>query len=136
MHGLHLETALKLEAIDPLERLKEFCTKIEHNFRFSFIRFENGILCGCGVFYAETEDSCTSDLISEAKFVPTTDKLEAQRTVAAIILDRLGLAPPEDEPPKTQLPDLEEPMMNIVNSGMKLMMNMVNEMVPQASNNP
>jgi len=89
---------IELTRDDPIERLAQLCTQGMYDYKFTWDKFANGIMC-------ELEITQTTGriLVKEVRYTNTTDEHQAQEIVAAILLEKLGLGVPEEE-----LPALEE----------------------------
>jgi len=84
-----------LSKSDPLERLQEFCNQGKYKYKISWDKFKNGFMCQCRIHYRLKKN--TQILKKEAFWVQTEDLNVAKKTIAAIILDGLGLGVPEPE---------------------------------------
>lgn len=111
---------------DPIERLKQFCEQGKYTFHWNWDRFASGIVCEVEISYQLDSVKKGSDrrkvLTREARYIPNTESdsdnsasenfksrnlLYAQRVLAAIVLDRLGLGVPaeDSEPREDQVED-------------------------------
>jgi len=92
---------INLTATEPFARLREFCHQCHYTYKFSWDKFQNGIMCACEVYYYMNNTRHT--LINKAHFLNGTDHQFAQAQLAAIVLDELGLGV-EDETPTDDVP--------------------------------
>ena len=93
---------LNLTALDPIERLTELCTKADIRYEESSIQFANGTIFIINLFYRRVLNgySASVTLAARSYFVSIEQwgKANPKAIVSALILDELGLAPPEDPP--------------------------------------
>lgn len=98
--------SISLTHQDPVERLKQFCEQGKYVFHWNWDRFASGIVCELEIGY-QLDRSKSSDrrkvLTKEARYIPNVSEdqsenlLYAQRVLAAITLDKLGLGVPPEE---------------------------------------
>ena len=84
---------IKLTHDDPIERLFQFCQQGGYNPRFTFESFQNGVMCEL-----EVSKGGENILAKEVRFVQDKDVSYAQKVVAAILLEKIGLGVIEEEP--------------------------------------
>ena len=120
------ERPIVLTSTDPLRRLDEFCHQGTYIKEFTWDEFKNGFLCSCSIFYYIGNNK--KHLIKETRWVETKNLLEAKRTLAANILENLGLGVPETE--EEQLEDsvemIKEGVTNIAQDSIKKILHQPN----------
>lgn len=80
---------IELTEEDPYERLKEFCKKGFYYYKWTWDKFNNGILCDLELRYKFMNNKRVA--VKETKFLYTTDLTIAQKIVSRSLLERLGL---------------------------------------------
>ena len=114
---------INLTATDPIERLEQFCTQASFSYEYRVFKFRTGVVCRLEIKYFQKVENArkvpgtstyfmpkimTDSLISESRYFPGDDISTAQKVVAAILLDHLGLAPVEEvKPAETEAPPTE-----------------------------
>jgi len=83
--------SIDLTENDPVERLKEFCRQGFYYYKWTWDKFQNGILCDIEIRYKFMNKRVAA---KETKFVFTTELPVAQRIVAKALLEKLGLICP------------------------------------------
>lgn len=81
---------IELTETDPLERLKEFCKQGKYHYQINWDHFVNGFMCECIVYYQMKRKSHKM-LKKEVFWIETRDLMKAKKTIAAIMLESLGL---------------------------------------------
>lgn len=81
---------INLTETDPVQRLRELCRQGKYRYRMGWDRFQNGIMIDCEFWYFFGRKR-RQVLAREVQFVSTTDVSEAQRIIAAIFLQNIGL---------------------------------------------
>lgn len=83
---------LRLTAQDPLDRLAELKKIGMYNYNFSWDQYTNGVMCTCTLFY--TISNHRRIVATVSRFVEDKSLEYAQKQVAAILLDSIGLGIP------------------------------------------
>ncbi len=95
------EISINLTHEDPVERLKEFCELGKYIFHWNWDKFLTGVMCELEISYQLDANSRSKGdrrkiLAKESRYISSAegDLTHAQKVVAAILLDRLGLGVP------------------------------------------
>lgn len=95
------DISINLTHEDPVERLKEFCELGKYIFHWNWDKFSTGVMCELEISYQLDANSRSKGdrrkiLAKESRYISSTegDLAHAQKVVAAILLDRLGLGVP------------------------------------------
>ena len=83
------DRTINLIEIEPLLRLKELCNQGKYTYKINWDRFQNGFMCECILYYDMKKR--TKVLKKEVFWVETQDLRIAKQTIAAIMLERIGL---------------------------------------------
>ena len=90
------DSTISLTKSDPLERLKELCEQGHYEYKINWDHFKNGYMCECSIYYF-TGKKASRILKKESYWIQTDELLKAKRTIAAILLNSIGLGVIEDE---------------------------------------
>lgn len=129
---------IKLTHSDPVKRLKEFCKQGKYYHHMKWDKFANGYMVECEVAYnlGRYGHIRRRILTKEARWVETGDLLEAQRVVAAVLLDNLGVGISEDGEENEIQEEIEEDVsQNFAKASMKAVTGVLNQVTQQLDNN-
>ena len=133
---------------DPTERLKEFCEQGRYIFHWNWDKFATGVMCELEISYQLDAKSSKGDrrkiLAKESRYIPfeNGDLVYAQKVVAAILLDRLGLGVPakvqEDETVSSESPSEDDGVpddSNVAVTGDDIMENLMKNLATKLNQN-
>lgn len=113
---------ISLSEQDPILRLRQLCSQGLYSYKFIWDSFENGIMCQCLVYYQlNASSSSRKTIIHRSRFVDGTDIEFAERQLAAIVLDELGLGVVEEEEIEDVFGDSsKDNLQKLLHTGVKL----------------
>lgn len=96
-----IDTELILTAEDPILRLNQLCEQGNFRYEIFFTVFPNGKLISCAL----TDISSGKQITNEVQFVKTVNEEEANRTIAAILLQNIGLGDESEDESEEEYED-------------------------------
>jgi len=118
------DRSINLRSEDPVVRLEELCAQGLYKVRYSWDKFRNGVMYTCELYFTvQTQTGAIRNysVITTSRFVDTRDIGFAQKQVAAIMLDELGLGvveeqDAEDTENQQRIRELMHKAVNVINT--------------------